>query len=115
MEESLQNTLLLAQRTADDVKASAHHKAELIIDEARAAANREAALLEARTNDARREYQQALQLAEKAKNDLRGMLSMYMQMLDKTSMFQAPAALGAAQSVVESVSPAPTETTKEFC
>ncbi|MBV8655208.1 MAG: DivIVA domain-containing protein, partial [Candidatus Eremiobacteraeota bacterium] len=30
MEESLQNTLVLAQRTADEVKASAHKEADLI-------------------------------------------------------------------------------------
>lgn len=88
MEESLQNTLLLAQRTADEVKAAAHHKSELILEEARSAAQRESGLLDARLNDSRREYQQAMQLAEKAKSDLRGMLSMYMQMLDKPMMFQ---------------------------
>ncbi len=30
MEESLQNTLLLAQRTADEVKASAHKEADIM-------------------------------------------------------------------------------------
>ncbi len=78
MEESLQNTLLLAQRTADEVKAAAHHKSELIMEEARAAAGRESGMLDARLNDARRELQQAMQLAEKAKGDLRSMLSNYL-------------------------------------
>src|SRR5580658_5435763 len=41
IEESLQNTLLLAQRTADEVKASAHKEADLIKAEARIAAERE--------------------------------------------------------------------------
>ena len=91
MEESLQNTLLLAQRTADELKAAAHHKAEFILEEARSAANREASLLDGRLNDTRRELQQALHLAEKAKSDLRGVLTMYMQMLDKPLGMLAPA------------------------
>ena len=37
MEESLQNTLVLAQRTADEVKASAHKEADLIREQARLA------------------------------------------------------------------------------
>src|ERR1700734_3816723 len=37
MEESLQNTLVLAQRTADEVKASAHKEADLIKAEAKVA------------------------------------------------------------------------------
>src|SRR5579884_1444831 len=43
MEESLQNTLILAQRTADEVKASAHKEADLIREQARMAAERELA------------------------------------------------------------------------
>jgi cell division initiation protein len=35
IEESLQNTLVLAQRTADEVKASAHKEADLIREQAR--------------------------------------------------------------------------------
>ena len=94
MEESLQNTLLLAQRTADEVKSAAHHKSELILEEARAAAGRESGILDARLNDARRELQQAIHLSEKAKNDLRGMLTSYMQMLEKPLVFQAPVVAG---------------------
>src|SRR6201998_1844185 len=43
MEESLQNTLLLAQRTADEVKATAHREADLIKEQARIASEREIA------------------------------------------------------------------------
>src|SRR5580658_4555572 len=43
MEESLQNTLILAQRTADEVKASAHKEADLIREKARLAGDREIA------------------------------------------------------------------------
>src|SRR5579862_9957232 len=41
MEESLQNTLVLAQRTADETKASAHKEADLIREKARLEAERE--------------------------------------------------------------------------
>src|SRR5579864_7988332 len=54
MEESLQNTLLLAQRTADEVKASAHQQADVIKDQARIAAEREIASFTDAAADARR-------------------------------------------------------------
>jgi cell division initiation protein len=111
MEDALQGTLLLAQRTADEVKAAAHQKADLIIAEARAVAAREANVLEARMNNARRECEQALQLAERSKHDLRGMLNMYTQMLEKPSLLQiAGDSLGTGQGMIESVSSAPLET-----
>ena len=45
MEETMNATLLLAQRTADEVKAHAHKEADLIKAEARIAAEREIATL----------------------------------------------------------------------
>jgi len=83
MEESLQNTLLLAQRTADEVKAAAHHKAQLILEEARVLAEREVGAVDGRAAEARREFQSTLELAEKAKIELRSMLVMYLNLLDK--------------------------------
>src|SRR5579875_3313655 len=74
MEESLQNTLLLAQRTADEVKANAHKEADLIKAEARVAAEREIAELGDKTAEARREYQRAIETAEKARSELRSLL-----------------------------------------
>src|SRR5579872_1472060 len=41
MEESLQSTLLLAQRTADEVKAAAHKEADLIKQQAKMEAEKE--------------------------------------------------------------------------
>lgn len=91
MEESLQNTLILAQRTADEVKAAAHQKAELVMEEARVMAERETGAIDSRISDARREFQHALELAEKAKSELRSMLVMYLNLLDKQMpMSQAP-------------------------
>src|SRR6202051_1430231 len=52
MEESLQNTLLLAQRTADEVKASAHKEADLIRVEARVSIEKEISWDGDRANEA---------------------------------------------------------------
>src|SRR5579875_3000506 len=64
MEESLQSTLLLAQRTADEVKAAAHKEADLIKAEARLQAEREVTTLGDRVDEARREHQRMLDIAQ---------------------------------------------------
>jgi cell division initiation protein len=84
MEESLQNTLLLAQRTADEVKANAHKEADLIRHEARVNVEKEIASLADRANDARREHQRAVETAEKAKGELRSLLMTHLSLLDRT-------------------------------
>jgi len=85
MEESLQNTLLLAQRTADEVKASAHKEADLIRAEARVAVEKEIARYGDKAEDARREYQRAVETAEKAKSELRCLLMTHLSLLDRPS------------------------------
>src|ERR1700691_1874304 len=57
MEESLQSTLLLAQRTADEVKAAAHKEADLIKQEARLQSEREIGSLGDKVEESRREHQ----------------------------------------------------------
>ena len=65
MEESLQNTLLLAQRTADEVKASAHKEADLIKEQARLAPQREIATYNDAIAEVRREQQRAIEAARR--------------------------------------------------
>lgn len=84
MEESLQHTLLLAQRTADEVKAAAHKEADLIKAEARVAVEREVATLGDRTAEAKREYQRTIETAEKAKSELRSLLMTHLALLERT-------------------------------
>lgn len=84
MEESLQSTLLLAQRTADEVKAAAHKEADLIKQEARIAAEREIAALGDRIEDSRREAQRAADTAEKAKSELRSLLMTHLALLERS-------------------------------
>jgi cell division initiation protein len=90
MEESLHNTLLLAQRTADEVKASAHKEADIIKAEARLSVEKEIASLLERANDARRDHQRALETAEQAKGELRGLLMTHLSLLDRGEPKVAP-------------------------
>ena len=90
MEESLQNTLLLAQRTADEVKAAAHKEADLIRHEARVNVEKEISSLADRANDARREHQRALETAEKARGELRSLLMTHLALLDRTGTAAPP-------------------------
>jgi cell division initiation protein len=92
MEESLQNTLVLAQRTADEVKASAHKEADLIREQARLAAEREIASYNDTIADVRREQQRAVEAAEKAKSELRSLLMTHLSLLDGVHQNSAPAA-----------------------
>ncbi len=85
MEDSLQNTLILAQRTADEVKASAHKEADLIREQARIAAEREIASYNDAIGDVRREHQRSIEATEKAKSELRSLLMTHLALLEKTA------------------------------
>lgn len=83
MEESLQNTLVLAQRTADEVKASAHKEADLIKEQARFASEREIAGYSDAITEVRREQQRAVEETEKAKSELRSLLMTHLALLER--------------------------------
>jgi cell division initiation protein len=83
MEESLQNTLVLAQRTADEVKASAHKEADLIRAQARLAGDREIAGYNDAIADVRREQHRAVEAAEKARSELRSLLMTHLALLER--------------------------------
>jgi cell division initiation protein len=84
MEESLQSTLLLAQRTADEVKAAAHKEADLIKQEARLQSEREIGSLSDRVDEARREHQRMLDICEKSKSEIRSLLLSHLSLIDRT-------------------------------
>jgi cell division initiation protein len=90
MEESLQNTLVLAQRTADEVKASAHKEADLIKEQSRLAAERELASSHDAVAEVRREHQRAVEAAEKARSELRSLLMTHLALLEKAPIEKAP-------------------------
>jgi cell division initiation protein len=85
MEESLQNTLILAQRTADEVKATAHKEADLIKAQAKMEAEKEIASLVERTEEARREHQRSVETAEKARSELRSLLMTHLALLERVA------------------------------
>lgn len=91
MEESLQNTLLLAQRTADEVKASAHKEADLIRAEAKVSVEKEIAQYGDRSNEARREFQRVSETTEKARSELRSLLMTHLALLERAESPPAPA------------------------
>jgi cell division initiation protein len=112
MEESLQHTLVLAQRTADEVKAAAHKEADLIKAEARMQAERQVADLGDRIAESRREYQRALDTTAQARSELRSLLMSHLSLIDR-----APAAHelraasgGSTLGAVEAPAPAARET-----
>lgn len=90
MEESLQNTLVLAQRTADEVKASAHKEADLIKEQARISAEKEVAHYNTAISDVRREHQRTTETSEKAKSELRSLLMTHLSLLEKTNPVLSP-------------------------
>jgi len=83
MEESLQNTLVLAQRTADEVKASAHKEADLIKEQARLSSEKDLASYNDAIAEVRREHQRAIEGTEKARSELRSLLMTHLALLEK--------------------------------
>lgn len=100
MEESLQSTLLLAQRTADEVKAAAHKEADLIRQEARLQCEREINSIGDRITETRREHQRIIDAAEKAKSEIRSLLMSHLALIDRPSSTPSYAS-------TEPVAPAP--------
>jgi cell division initiation protein len=116
MEESLQSTLLLAQRTADEVKAAAHKEADLIKQEARLQSERETGALSERVEEARREHQRMLDIAEKSKSEIRSLLLSHLSLIDRMPYVApqpAPEAPAAAAPVAPPLPPVTTHLTVE--
>ena len=107
MEESLQSTLLLAQRTADEVKAAAHKEADLIKQQARLEAQREISTLADQIYESQREAQRHQDTAEKAKSELRSLLMSHLAILERTPVgpFTASAASATAETTSASATP----------
>jgi len=115
MEESLQNTLVLAQRTADETKASAHKEADLIREQARLAGEREIAGYNDAIADVRRDHQRAVEAAEKARSELRSLLMTHLALLERGdgAKVNGEPAGAPAQNVVPEPEPPKKETKKD--
>ena len=105
MEESLHNTLLLAQRTADEVKASAHKEADLIRHEARLSIEKEIAQYGERAAEARRERERTLESLDGVKREFRGLLMTHLALLDRSDV-----AVAASTALVADHEPEPAQT-----
>jgi cell division initiation protein len=106
MEESLQSTLLLAQRTADEVKAAAHKEADLIRQEARLQGEREVSMIGERIEETRREHQRLIDASEQAKSEIRSLLLSHLALIERPSSQAA-----VAKAVAATAPSAPAEPT----
>ena len=88
MEDSLQSTLVLAQRTADEVKAAAHKEVDLIKQRARLDLESELADVRVSIAEAKRELQRHSEHAAQVRQDLRAFLARHAAQIDQ----QEPAA-----------------------
>lgn len=107
MEESLQNTLVLAQRTADEVKASAHKEADLIREQARLAGDKEIAGYNDAIAEVRREHQRAVEAAEKARSELRSLLMTHLALLERPEATTVNNGAAVASAPAQAPAPAP--------
>jgi len=84
MEESLQSTLLLAQRTADELKAAAHKEVELIKQRANLNLDNELQAIRRQIEGARSELQRVLDHLESVKHDFRTFLTRHLALVDES-------------------------------
>src|SRR5580693_3503959 len=107
MEESLQNTLVLAQRTADETKASAHKEADLIREKARLEAEREIASYNDAIGEVRREHQRTVEASEKARSEFRSLLMTHLSLVEKVAPPALSHAVVATEPAATPAKPAP--------
>ncbi|MFZ4508422.1 MAG: DivIVA domain-containing protein [Fimbriimonas sp.] len=81
-EDVLRNSIMLAQRTADETRASAQKQAELIVQEARQGAQGERLEMQQKVNDLRWEIEQLRAERKRFVDDTRAMLERQLRELD---------------------------------
>lgn len=82
IEEALRNTLLSAERMADELRARAHHEADLIVEEARAKARDIAASAEAEEQRVRNEIRRLRALETDVRAEFRAFLGSSLERLE---------------------------------
>lgn len=83
LEETLQNTLVVAQETAEDLKNTARREADLLVREARHEAERIAAVGEQRIRALREQYETLQREFRQYRARLRGLLVSQLDLLDQ--------------------------------
>ncbi len=86
MEESLQNTLVLAQRTADEVKASAHKEVDLIKQRGKIDLDQELTDIRRRIGDAKGELQRVIDQTAMVKQDLKAFLTRHLALVEEAGV-----------------------------
>lgn len=82
MEDSLRSTLVLAQRTADELKASAHKEVDLIKHRAKIEIEDDLKNVKAQISEAKAELQRVADKTVAAKHDLRNFLTRQLELID---------------------------------
>jgi cell division initiation protein len=93
LEDSLRSTLVLAQRTADELKASAHKEVDLIKQRAKLDVEEELKNVRQQIIEAKAELQRVNDKTVAAKHDLRNFLNRQLDLLDETQRVVKSAAL----------------------
>jgi cell division initiation protein len=84
MEESLKSTLVLAQRTADELKAAAHKEVELIKQRARLDLDNELQGVRRQIDEAHAELQRVADHLASVKHDFKTFLTRHLALVDET-------------------------------
>jgi cell division initiation protein len=84
MEESLQSTLVLAQRTADELKAAAHKEVELIKQRGKIDLDNELQSVRRQIEGAKSELQRVLDHLESVKHDFKTFLTRHLALVDES-------------------------------
>jgi cell division initiation protein len=82
MEDSLRSTLVLAQRTADELKATAHKEVDLIKQRAKLDVEEDLKAVREQIAEAKAELQRVTDKTVAAKHDLRNFLTRQLELLD---------------------------------
>ena len=82
IKETLQNTLVLAQRTADEVKANAHKETDLIKERAKLEVNDELQDLRRKLDEAKAELARMQDQVSSVKHDLRSFLTRHLALIE---------------------------------
>ena len=83
MEESLQSTLVLAQRTADELKANAYKEVDIAKQRAKLELDHELAAVRQHIQQAKEDLQRARDHVSTVKHDLRNFLTRHLALIDE--------------------------------
>ena len=91
MEDSLRSTLVLAQRTADELKASAHKEVDIAKQRAKIEIEDELRSVKQQISEAKAELQRVCDKTASAKLDLRNFLTRQLELMDEVHPAQKTA------------------------